>query len=79
MHRKSRKQRRAENVPSHIRECGPRNAIHDRGVLMSLSADDKLAIPDVLHLYAHLHDTRQSHRVAAEVSQKTLLSISATI
>lgn len=34
---------------------------------MPLSAEDRFAIHDVLHLYAHFHDSKQPHRIAAEI------------
>lgn len=34
---------------------------------MRLSVEDRLAIADLVILYGHLHDSRQSHRVAAEI------------
>ncbi len=34
---------------------------------MPLSADDRFAIHDLLHLYAHFHDSKQPGRIAAEI------------
>lgn len=34
---------------------------------MRLSVEDRLAVQDVVILYGHFHDSRQSHRIADEI------------
>lgn len=34
---------------------------------MRLSVEDRLAVEDVVILYGHLHDSKQSHRIADEI------------